>query len=74
VTAKWTVVLNSNQCSCSDKNFLRANRRNANKTFGAIGVWRGVSKGVEDGRRELALRAATPETAVRSGHLQGTEK
>jgi hypothetical protein len=30
-----------------------------------IGVRRGVSKGVEDGRRPDALWAATPETAAR---------
>jgi hypothetical protein len=30
-----------------------------------IGLWRGVSKGVEDGIRPLALWWATPETAVR---------
>jgi hypothetical protein len=32
-----------------------------------IGVWRGVSKGVEDGRRPPTLLAANPETAVGYG-------
>jgi hypothetical protein len=29
------------------------------------GVWRGLSKGVEDGHRLLVLQAAIPETAVK---------
>jgi hypothetical protein len=36
-----------------------------NSKLEAIGVWRGVSKGVEDGLRLPACRWATPETAVK---------
>jgi hypothetical protein len=50
-------------CNAGEGDTINNIQNHSSLAFQSRGVWRGVSKGGEDGRRMPALQVGTPETA-----------